>query len=218
LGTTGIQVVAKAGVKAAETQRAEAAIEKAFYDTWQQATEQVRKHWEAWEKGAGPWHTNVMPDFRKHPGMLYTTMIRGPHDPERREQARSIARKTGAPVKKPLGWRKLLKLPPEASMRDIVVLLGDGKRRTFNAISVELWDKTADITTGKPPEEGLWMGTLNGYIEFSNRAPIQFRLTPKGKKWLKAGAKMPKQLKCPRAVMGFDKGIHPFQQEEDDEE
>jgi hypothetical protein len=220
LGMTGVEVIARKGIKPAEAERVRRAIEKKFYDTSQEAVEQVRARWDEWERKSKEYSTGTMPSFRRRPSAMFTAMIRHPNDPERKEQARSIAVRTGAPVKVPLGWRKILKLTPLACMRQIVKLLSDDQPRTWNHISVELWDKTADVTTGKPPEEGLWMGTLNGYIEYTNWAPILFRITPKGKRWLKAGAKTPKDLKHPHKVMGYEKGIHPFQQqgEDDDEE
>lgn len=38
----------------------------------------------------------------------------------------------------------------------VIELLSDDKRRTLNAIGVELIDKTADITGGTALEEALW--------------------------------------------------------------
>jgi hypothetical protein len=217
LGGTGIVIVPARGVSAAELKRDSSAIEAAFYDKSQQAVEEVRASEAEWEKASKHFRTDVMPDFGQQPTAMYTTMIRHHLDPERKAKARSLARK-GEAVVKPLGWRKLLKMEPEASMKQIVAALADGKARTFNAISVETVDQTADHTVGTPYEEGLWMGTLNGYIEFTNMAPILFRITPKGKRWLKAGAKVPKDVKKPRELLGRRKGMHAYHDEEDEAE
>lgn len=50
---------------------------------------------------------------------------------------------------------------------EILHLLEDGKVRTFNAICVELFDKTADICSGLAPEWALWALVHAGHVEFT---------------------------------------------------
>jgi len=71
--------------------------------------------------------------------------------------------------------RALKKTRPEEWAEKIVALLEDGKPRTFNAIAVELLDKTADVVGGTPVEKGLWLLVERGVLEYTPKAPIYFR-------------------------------------------
>ena len=46
---------------------------------------------------------------------------------------------------------------------------------TFNALSVRLIDKTADITGGTPLEEAVWKLVLERQVAFTLEAPILFK-------------------------------------------
>lgn len=59
----------------------------------------------------------------------------------------------------------------------VMGLLSDGKPRTFNAIGVELWDKTADILSESPVEEAVWQLVEKQHLEFTLRAPVLFKMT-----------------------------------------
>jgi hypothetical protein len=113
------------------------------------------------------WVTRWRPDYAEHPMSQYTIMIRGESDPERRERGREAG--DVAP------HRTLEKGKVEDFERAIVELLSDGRERTFNAISVEMLDKPADITAGSKVEEALWNCVLRGEVEFTTVAPILFR-------------------------------------------
>lgn len=95
-------------------------------------------------------------------------MVRSPDDPDRRP--RPVG---GQEDKTPhLTFRKM---QPHDVVDVIMELLDDGKPRTLNAISVSIWDKTADITSGTIVEEMLWRLVEDRRIEFTMEAPVLFR-------------------------------------------
>lgn len=111
------------------------------------------------------WVTGVRPDLSGR--YAYVLMIRHPSDPERRRR--------GSETGDIAPHRTLAKVPVETFMRSIANLLTDGEPRSFNRISVELTDKTADVTTDSPFEEALWRLVEAGRVEFTPDAPVLFR-------------------------------------------
>lgn len=106
----------------------------------------------------------------------YTHLIRSPLDPERstREERRERYG-DGASTE----WKRLTaKATVDAWMAAIVELLLDGAPRTFNAICVELADITADVAAGKSPDEALWSLVAWRAVQWTNRAPVRFRINP----------------------------------------
>ena len=99
----------------------------------------------------------------------YTIMIRSPEDPERSPRPRG-GRKDRAP------HRALAKTTPDHWESDILSALHEFGPCTFNAMSVFLLDKTADITGGTPLEEALWRLACERRISFTLEAPILFKI------------------------------------------
>lgn len=124
------------------------------------------KKTEANESATANWVSRCRPSY-EDPMAQFTIMIRGNKDPERRKrglQAGDIA-----------PHRTLAKGSVEDFERAIVKLLSDRSERTFNALSIEMFDKPADITAGTKVEEALWNCVLRGDVEFTTEAPILFR-------------------------------------------
>lgn len=115
---------------------------------------------------AREWLTGVRPSYEE-PLAQFTIMIRGDDDPARRQRGREAG--DVAP------HRAIAKASTESFERMIAALMADGRERTFNAISIELLDKPADVTAGTRVEEALWNCVLRGEIEFTSVAPILFR-------------------------------------------
>lgn len=102
----------------------------------------------------------------------YIVLIRADDDPARGD-IRSLPE---ALRDRQAKWlRKMKKMPIEEAKAMILDLLGDGKARTFNAISVELWDKTADVLFEEVPFHALWQLVEEESIEHTMSAPIRFR-------------------------------------------
>lgn len=101
----------------------------------------------------------------------YIHLIRSYRDPERTSREQRKGQVTA--------WRTLMKRPVPELKAEILELLKDGKPRTFNAIGVELWDKTADILFENAPDFALWQLVDEGKLEHTLEAPIYFRLTTK---------------------------------------
>jgi hypothetical protein len=74
--------------------------------------------------------------------------------------------------------RTLAEIPIDRCAEMIVALFADGKPRTFNAISVELLDHTADMTLGSPLDRALWRLVAESRLEHTLTAPIRFRPVP----------------------------------------
>jgi len=101
---------------------------------------------------------------------VYLHLIRHPEDPSR------SPRPAGGQVDR-MPHRTLDKRDPEAVRSDIVRHLSDGEPRTFNRLTVELWDITADIAFDTVADEALW-SLVGEYIEHTVKVPILFRLLP----------------------------------------
>jgi hypothetical protein len=98
----------------------------------------------------------------------YIHIIRAPEDPER--------------TPRPPGGRldraphlTLDEIPVERCAEMILALFADGAPRTFNAISVELFDHTADMTLDSPLDRALWQLVAQTRLEHTLTAPIRFR-------------------------------------------
>jgi hypothetical protein len=91
-------------------------------------------------------------------------LIRGPLDPV-------ATRAKGGP----LGWREILKLNFLELRDPILELLADGRARTFNEITVTLWDRTGDVAFDNPPDRALWSLIDDEQVEHTIEAPIYFR-------------------------------------------
>jgi hypothetical protein len=115
---------------------------------------------------AEEWVTGVVPDRRGT--AQYVIMIRSPEDPERTPRPKG-GRKDRAP------HRKLAKTTVAGWRPQILTLLEREGPMTFNALSVLLIDKTADITGGTPLEEAVWKLVLERQVAFTLEAPILFK-------------------------------------------
>lgn len=102
----------------------------------------------------------------------FTILIRSPDDPERGD-----IRKMPEHLRdRKAEWlRKMKKMPVDVAAEMIFDLLGDGYPRTFNRISVELWDKTADVLFEQPPFHAIWKLVADKRIEHTMRSPVLFR-------------------------------------------
>lgn len=116
------------------------------------------------------WHTKWRPSYAEDPMSQYTIMIRGENDPKRRQRGREAGDVTP--------HRTLAKGKVEDFERAIAELLADGRERTFNAISIEVLDKPADVTSGSKFEDAIWNLVLRREVEFTTVAPILFRGRP----------------------------------------
>jgi hypothetical protein len=99
----------------------------------------------------------------------YTIMIRSPEDPERSPRPPG-----GRPDRAP--HRALEKTTPSRWTTPVLSTLQDHGPSTFNALSVILLDKTADITGGTPLEEALWQLACDRRIAFTLEAPVLFKI------------------------------------------
>jgi hypothetical protein len=98
----------------------------------------------------------------------YVVLIRSPDDPERASRAKNAD---------PNEWRwKVNAGTTEEWARRIIQHLADGVPRTFNRIMVEIAGITADIAFQKAPEHGLWLAVERGYLGWTDKAPIFFKL------------------------------------------
>jgi hypothetical protein len=95
------------------------------------------------------WWTGSRPNFEHNPVSRYTIAIRSDVDPERssREERRAKLQAMGLSTEELTNEvRRLAKADPEVWVKRITQVLNDGDPRTLNRISLELLDKTADIT------------------------------------------------------------------------
>lgn len=98
----------------------------------------------------------------------YVHLIRSPLDPKRSPRRARRGQETR--------WRDLGRIAPEEWADRICALLADGRLRTFNAIAVELADVTANVVAGKSMDRGLWMAVEDGRLEYTEYAPVLWRL------------------------------------------
>jgi len=118
------------------------------------------------ESPAEEWVTGVVPDRRGT--AQYVIMIRSPEDPERRPRPAG-GQKDRAP------HRTLAKTTAASWRPHILALLEREGPMTFNAVSVLLIDKTADITGGTRLEEAMWSLVRDRQVAFTLKAPILFK-------------------------------------------
>ena len=100
--------------------------------------------------------------------LQYVIMIRHPEDPGRRPRP-----KGGQEDKTP--HRTIAKMDIEEIKKVLLEQLSDGEPRTLNRLGVEIWDKTADITSGTKVEEALWQLVERSILEHTMKAPVMFR-------------------------------------------
>ncbi len=106
----------------------------------------------------------------------YQVVIRGPDDPvcaSERKRQKNLPNASGGDTRPHLRMRKWSLDDCRAS---ITTLLTDGTPRTFNAICVELFDKTSSVAFGETPEDALWSLIVDGIIEHSTVTPFLFRM------------------------------------------
>lgn len=113
------------------------------------------------------WFTRVRPSYAHDPMLQFTIMIRGENDPERRQRGREAGDVTP--------HHTIAKASTKTFEHAIASLMSDGHERTFNAISIEVLDKPADVTGGSRFEDAIWNCVLRGDLEFTAVAPILFR-------------------------------------------
>jgi hypothetical protein len=114
------------------------------------------------------WRTGWRPDYSAQPLSEYLIMIRSPDDPKRSGRPKG-GRKDKTPHHT---FKKMLN---RDIGRAITALLADGKPRTLNGISVELWDQNASVTGGTKVETVLWDLVQNMELEFTLESPVLFR-------------------------------------------
>jgi len=73
-----------------------------------------------------------------------------------------------------LTWRLADRLVSDCAA-DLRQLLADSESRTFNRITVELYDVTADVVAFEAPDQALWLLVAGGEVEHTIEAPIKFR-------------------------------------------
>lgn len=124
--------------------------------------------------------TSIKPDVLTITGLIpdrsginaFVIVIRDSMDPER--QPRAVSAQYGRVW---LKWkRRLRETTVEVIAEEIMSHLSDGQVRTFNRISVEMLDKTADITFGTKFEDALWLLVLQKRVEYTPQAPVLFRI------------------------------------------
>ena len=99
----------------------------------------------------------------------YLTMIRGPKDPERSQRPVG-GRSDRAP------HRTIAKTNPRAWHEPLLASLAEHGSSTFNALSVRILDKTADITCDTVFETALWRLVCERQVAFTMNSPVYFRL------------------------------------------
>lgn len=104
----------------------------------------------------------------------YVVIIRGKDDPVETKKRGHVDNPGG------ISWKEVDKHSPEEWRKRIVTLLKDGVPRTFNHIAVVLSGHTADVVFQKNPEKGLWLAVERGELEYTNEAPILFRIRKRG--------------------------------------
>lgn len=161
---------------------------------------------------ATEWHTGPYPQGVRaeidHGRYQYTHMIRAPEDPERlsREERRRI-HGPGVVTK----WQKLHKRPVEEFREEILAHMADGKQRTFNRISVELYDYTADVA-GPAITKAVFDLVEERELEHTMDAPVYFRKRrPRAKRarWLPGVEEVEVEPELPRVPVKLRKARAP---------
>jgi len=101
----------------------------------------------------------------------YTHLIRAADDPKRISRSERKGNETR--------WRLDMRGSAEQWEDEMLVLLGDGRPRTFNRIVLELTDGryTADVAFEGAPDTALWQLVERGSLEYRAQAPVLFRLS-----------------------------------------
>jgi hypothetical protein len=113
------------------------------------------------------WATGGTVDRRELAGYLH--LVRAPDDPER------VRPKGGWDDKAP--HRTLAKLPYAECERRLLAGLADGTPRTFNRLTMEVFNLTADVVFTTQVNDALWRLVGRGEIEHTTEVPILFRTT-----------------------------------------
>lgn len=108
-----------------------------------------------------------MPEERREG---YTHLIRSDDDPER-----SPRKGVRDPGHDPFPHRTLAKTSTAEHEKKILRRLKDGEPRTFNRITVEIYDKTADVACTTPVNTAIWNLVERGQVAHTMVAPILFR-------------------------------------------
>jgi hypothetical protein len=105
---------------------------------------------------------------------VYVHLIRGVDDMERRARYKGQDKAPHLTAKKTSQetWERLL-----------LAVLSDGEPRTFNAICLELTEKTADVMFSTPLNDALWRLCELWQIECTMVSPIYWRLHKPAKGW-----------------------------------
>jgi hypothetical protein len=114
------------------------------------------------------WHTGIVP--KRWGAAAYVIMIRASEDPKPPKKAAKHEDRDKTP------HRTLQADDPNRWRADLLRVLSDGRRRTFNSLCVLIGGVTADIAGGELPEDMLWQLVEEGHVEFTDHAPIFFRL------------------------------------------
>jgi hypothetical protein len=99
----------------------------------------------------------------------YIHIVRGPDDP-----TRSPRPKGGLKDRAP--HRTFKKMPVDKAKELLLSLLSDGRPRTFNAMTIELFDLGADTLMGSPVDRALWKLVADERLEHTMTRPVLFRL------------------------------------------
>lgn len=102
----------------------------------------------------------------------YTILIRAPGDPERRSREERHA--AMGVVAASAEWKQLRKASVETWVERFRALMADGVPRTYNAMTVELIDATADVAPDNA-EAALWLLKERGEVEHTVDAPVLWR-------------------------------------------
>lgn len=110
----------------------------------------------------------------------YQVVIRGPDDPvcsSEQKRQKNLPNASGGDT---TPHRRMRKWTVDDCRASITSLLTDGTPRTFNAICVELYDKSSSVAFGETPEDALWSLVVDGVIEQTTAAPFYFRMVQGG--------------------------------------
>jgi hypothetical protein len=127
---------------------------------------ELRRTSVCWHTGLPPWRADLAAAAESLQDIVH--VIRAPCDPERGGADKGEGRNWGS------DWKKVAKRSVDDCYEDINALMSDGRARTFNAICVELYDKTSNILWKKNPDHALWLLVEDEVLKWTCTAPILF--------------------------------------------
>jgi hypothetical protein len=127
---------------------------------------ELRRTSVCWHTGLPPWRADLAAAAKSLQDIVH--VIRAPCDPERGGADKGEGRNWGS------DWKKVAKRSVDDCYEDINALMSDGRARTFNAICVELYDKTSNILWKKNPDHALWLLVEDEVLKWTCTAPILF--------------------------------------------